>query len=350
MRSYCSSESVIFLVPIVIGGSLPVVRGSNSPHLISAFLISLIILGLVVVQLLGLVPLRTAIGTSTAPIHRTFFLKGSFISPSGWNGTNPGPTFSAVSRDLVTIMLLSSDGFLHQWFIDFNNNGILDSNETATASPNFFSQTTYLNYTFTPIIGQNIPRAGNWTYRCSFHPSQMTGIIRILPEQVSSTVNTISTVDSSKVTTNGTLVADMRSLSLSGSLEASAVDSVSGASTFTKTYSISGLQLVTPQGSTASLRRFLLNVHVLPYNLSSDIVVTLQGLTLSASTTLTRQIDMLGHGNVDIFDASFLGAAWQTKIGSPNYQPTADLIPSDGAVDLLDVSVFGTFWQAVDFR
>jgi hypothetical protein len=317
----------------------------------SALLFSLVLAGLTVVHLPEKIPPRTVSGALSAPLHRTFYLKGSFTSPAGWNGSNPGPFLTVVSSDLVTIMLLSSDGFLHQWFIDFNNNNILDSNETATSSPDFFSQTTFLNYTFTPVIGQNIPHAGNWTYKCSFHPFAMTGIIRVLPEQVSTPVNTIAALDGSTVTTSGTLILDMRSLSLSGSLTESAANSTTGATLFTKTYSIPNLQMIKPQGSTTLLRRFLLNVQVLPYNLSSDVTVSLQALTLTAGTMLTRQIDIISSdGQVDILDASFLGAAWQTKVGSSNYQPKADLIPSDGVVDLLDVSVFGTFWQAVDLR
>ena len=123
-------------------------------------------------------PTRVVPGQETPiPTHRTYWLNGD--NYLGWNLTKPGPFLWADSGDLLTLMLKSNDGFLHQWFIDFNKNFQLDSNETSTASPLFSQTGSYTNFTFVPIIGGNIPRAGNWSYLCPYHYPFMYGTIMI---------------------------------------------------------------------------------------------------------------------------------------------------------------------------
>jgi hypothetical protein len=75
-------------------------------------------------------------------------------------------------------MLKSADGLLHQWFIDFNNNSILDPDEIFF-SPTFNHPSVWINYTFTPVIGVNVTRAGSWEYLCTFHGYAMFGRITI---------------------------------------------------------------------------------------------------------------------------------------------------------------------------
>lgn len=108
---------------------------------------------------LGAVPARAA----SVPIS----LYGS--STSGWGTSsttesNPGPTLKVAQGDSVTVTLHSTDGFSHQFFIDYNGNGALDSGEPVSAT---FSNAT--TFTFTAS------QAGTFTYYCLIHPTVMKG-------------------------------------------------------------------------------------------------------------------------------------------------------------------------------
>jgi len=76
-------------------------------------------------------PLSTVTHPAAAsPVHRTFWLTGS--SNWGWNLTQQiGPQLEVYDRDNVTLMLIKHqfDGITHNWFLDFNNNFVVDSNE-----------------------------------------------------------------------------------------------------------------------------------------------------------------------------------------------------------------------------
>jgi hypothetical protein len=95
--------------------------------------------------------------------------------------------------------------------------------------------------------------------------------------------------------------------------------------------------------------KFLLNVTVQPFTLSSDLAVQLQDLTASTSNLLTRQLDINGDGFVNIFDASIAGAAYGSTLGSPKYKPKADF-NADGTINIFDFAIFGSNWQAPNFN
>src|SRR6266705_739620 len=77
-------------------------------------------------------------------VHRTYWLKGDICC---WNGTSPGPPLNASNGDTLTIMLLSNDTEIHNWYIDFNGNGgNPDSNELPTRSLTTISKTSWLNF------------------------------------------------------------------------------------------------------------------------------------------------------------------------------------------------------------
>ncbi len=111
-------------------------------------------------------------------VHRTYWLVGG--TTYNWNGslTNPGPLVTADDGDNVTIMLQSSDGATHSWFLDFNDNFILDSNEVATRSLDFRSTGSWLDFTFATGLGTVIPHGGNFTYRCQQHAHTMFGTFK----------------------------------------------------------------------------------------------------------------------------------------------------------------------------
>ncbi len=87
----------------------------------------------------------------------------------GWGLANstesiPGPTLTVSQGDSVTITLHSTDGFQHEFLIDYNGNGVADSGEPAS-SP--FSSTTTVSF----VASQ----AGTFPYLCLIHPSAMKG-------------------------------------------------------------------------------------------------------------------------------------------------------------------------------
>lgn len=106
---------------------------------------------------------------------RTFMLFGS--DADGWGSTNttlanPGPTITVDLGDNVTLVLNSTDGPNHNWFIDYDNDG--GDDPTEPNSPNFQDQEIEWNFTAdTP---------GTFTYRCKFHATTMTGTIVVRNE------------------------------------------------------------------------------------------------------------------------------------------------------------------------
>ncbi len=111
------------------------------------------------------------------PAHETFWLVGS--SYWNWNySQNPGPLISFYDWDTVTVMLKQTEyeGATHNWFLDFNNNFLVDPNEQATSSPDFSSSTQWANFTFTADIGSNNNSLPDYfQYRCRYRPTRMFG-------------------------------------------------------------------------------------------------------------------------------------------------------------------------------
>jgi len=106
--------------------------------------------------------------------QQEFTLYGSMFA--GWGFTEesmsiPGPEISFEQDVPVRITLISADGALHDFFVDYNGNGAIDSDEPRSST--FTSTTTFQ---FTP------DRTGQFTYYCSFHRSTMYGNTQIIPE------------------------------------------------------------------------------------------------------------------------------------------------------------------------
>jgi plastocyanin len=106
---------------------------------------------------------------SASPIN----LYGSVSSGWGLAASSesiPGPTVTAVQGEAVTIVLHSTDGISHEFFVDLNGNGRPDPGEPTSAA--FSSQVTI---TFTAAT------AGTFVYYCAFHPSSMKGTFIVTP-------------------------------------------------------------------------------------------------------------------------------------------------------------------------
>lgn len=98
---------------------------------------------------------------------------------SGWGFTNtslrsPGPPIEVVVGDNVTLNLTSLDGRSHNWYIDYNNNSVVDANETRSSSPTFRTSPLVWNFTVSN-------RTGTFHYRSRFGgDGNMWGNITIL--------------------------------------------------------------------------------------------------------------------------------------------------------------------------
>lgn len=92
----------------------------------------------------------------------------------GWGLTQqsmsiPGPQITFTQDVPVSLTLISVDGNVHDFYVDYNGNGAIDSGEPH--SPTFTSTVTYQ---FAP------DRTGQFTYYCSFHAATMRGNAQII--------------------------------------------------------------------------------------------------------------------------------------------------------------------------
>jgi len=98
---------------------------------------------------------------------------------TGWGFTNtsltsPGPSLEVEVGEHVTLNLTSVDGRNHDWFIDYNNNSIVDANESYSDSGTFRSN---LQYNFT--VGN---QTGTFVYRSRFNgDGNLWGDITVRP-------------------------------------------------------------------------------------------------------------------------------------------------------------------------
>ena len=163
------------------------------------FVILLIISGLTIPLPLQTRAIRTASSTvqpAGPGVHKTYWLQGG--RSSGWNGSgiNPGPLLTVSDGDTLTILFQSVDGISHSWFLDFNNNVLLDSNsnEVITRSPDFNSTTNpWFNFTRIVALGTVIPHGGSFTYRCAQHAGFMYGTFKFYAGPVASFDHTPTT-------------------------------------------------------------------------------------------------------------------------------------------------------------
>jgi len=152
---------------------------------------------------------------------------------------------------------------------------------------------------------------------------------------------------SSKVNFQGITVTTSGSLTVgsgivSGTISVMATNSSSGTILFSKTYSITNIRVSNNQA------RFLLNLPVSPYSLSADVTVIQNGGVWSASVIVTRQLDINGHGTVDITDFSTVVFDYGSSLGAPKYNPAADPTGS-GTIGIVDVTLEVYYYGATVF-
>src|SRR5207247_7785575 len=81
----------------------------------------------------------------------------------------------------------------------------------------------------------------------------------------------------------------------------------------------------------------LLPVYVNPYTLSSNILVTISGKTVTPSYSVTRDMDINNDGIVNTADLNIASASFGCSLGQQCYNPRAD-INADGIVDISDLA------------
>src|SRR6267143_2088430 len=118
---------------------------------------------------------RSRITLSPSSVHLTFWLRGNYLQ--NWNQTNPATLIVVTDGDTVTVLYNSIDNAPHTWFIDVNGNNVPDNGEISSTT--MASSPTFVNFTFTLEVGTNIPSTGDFTYKCSVHPTMMFGTFRV---------------------------------------------------------------------------------------------------------------------------------------------------------------------------
>ena len=98
---------------------------------------------------------------------------------TGWGFSNtsltsPGPNLEVEVGEHVTLNLTSLDGRNHNWFIDYNDNSVVDANESYSDSGTFRGN---LQYDFT--VGN---QTGTFVYRSRFNgDGNLWGNITVRP-------------------------------------------------------------------------------------------------------------------------------------------------------------------------
>ena len=172
--------------------------------------------------------------------------------------------------------------------------------------------------------------------------------IAIAITPASTSLNNTATFTGVKVTVTGTLtVGTTGSLTLSGSPTVVAKNSTTGATLFTRTYTIIGLPLSnTTSGSFTT--KFLLPIYVNPYALSSSIAVTFSGASATASYALSRDRDINNDGIVNLADLNIAAASMDCTIGQTCYNPKAD-IDASGKIDVSDLAAVAIVYLAPSY-
>ncbi len=185
-----------------------------------------------------------------------------------------------------------------------------------------------------------------WDYPTGLGSPNANAVVKALSTETPVSLNQTISFNGVRVTTIGTMAISSTLGILSGTATVTATNSTTGLVLFNKTYTITNLQM---RNMTGTLQRsFLLTVGISPYALSSNIVITESSGNAFASIGVTRRIDMLGDGLVDIVDVAFAASLFGSTINSPGYNGLAD-VDASGAVNIVDISNIAFYFDAIDF-
>ena len=218
---------------------------------------------------------------------------------------------------------------------------------TATLNPTSgslpYGSTLTLNTTASTPTGLNMV---NVTGTGGGQTHSVFVVVVITPSSVN--LNNTTTFTGVKVTVSGTLtVGTSGGLTLSGSPAIVAKNSTTGATLFTRTYTVIGLSLTNTTSGLFSTN-LLLPVYVNPYALSSNIAVTFSGGSATASYALSRDRDVNNDGIVNRADLNIVSASFGCTIGQACYNPRAD-IDASGTIDVSDVASVAIVYLAPSY-
>lgn len=179
-------------------------------------------------------------------------------------------------------------------------------------------------------------------------PTVQTFLITLAITPITININSVNVFTGVNVTTRGSLSIDSPSSSFttSGAASVLALNGTTGAVMFSKTYSMTGLPF---QGSPNSYTtKFLLNIGVSPYRLSSNLIVTVSGNTTSVSVAMSRNYDVDANGVVDQADINAISPSFDCTIGQACFNPLVDFDAS-GKVDIFDAASLAIFIGSPNF-
>lgn len=87
---------------------------------------------------------------------------------TGWNGTIPGPYITVYQWDIIYFNLISDDGQTHNFFVDFNGDGL-------PGGPDVLSE----NFSTTCIHFLLAHTSGDFNYYCLYHPESEFGTFHV---------------------------------------------------------------------------------------------------------------------------------------------------------------------------
>ncbi len=148
------------------------------------------------------------------------------------------------------------------------------------------------------------------------------------------------TFSGANATMSGRFVVETAIRVLSGSTSLTVTNASTGAPIYSKTvrfnmtYNIFGIA------------HFLDDIPTSPYWLSTNCGVNVPAG--SVSCFLSRTPDINHRGAVDINDYSIVSFGFNQRLGSPNYDPAADLLAS-GIINIADLSIEGLYFEVTEF-
>ena len=209
----------------------------------------------------------------------------------------------------------------------------MSADGTATGSCTF---TSTVSGTYTVTVTGTFVCSDCYYDGTDSHSTTATVTVTSTDPPVSSTVN----FQGVTVTTSGSL--NVISGVVSGTVSVMATNSSTGATMFSRTYTISNVNVAN------NMARFLLSVPAGLHPLSADVTVGLNNGVWSASVVVTRQLDIAGRGSVDIVDYGIMASSFNSRVGSSKYNAAADITGS-GVVDIIDITLLSAFFNAPDF-
>ncbi len=280
------------------------------------------------------------------PDSLTTNLWGRIVSPVGWGLTSttvtqPGVTLTVSPSDPVSLSLFSGDGAPHQFCVDYNANGVCDTNEPKSGQ--FNSNTTPTAFAFTATS-----TPGTYTYFCVIHGFGMSGSFIVPAPDVAVTLITTSRNGAySGVLANPVLVnvtaSNLGPQSASFFVSAKANSTVIGNQTVTVPQGQN--MIVAFQWNTNALTRGTYVLTAQATRVSGETNTSNNSVTDPTNFVVKLKGDVNGDCKVDIVDLSTVGSTFGKTSSTPGFNPNADL-NNDDTISIVDlVLVAGNFGQ-----